>query len=116
MSAGSGAVTLDGNEAKRTGREAIDSTVVVHVPTRTCVGCRQRAAKSSLLRLVVADGAVVPDPNGRLPGRGAYLHVSRQCFDLAQRRRVLPRALRVPGPLGTTAVLGYLPDPTDADR
>jgi uncharacterized protein len=73
-------------------------------PVRTCVGCRQRAAKSSLLRLVVAGDVIVPDPGARLPGRGAYLHPSQQCFELAQRRRALVRALRVPGPLDTSAL------------
>jgi predicted RNA-binding protein YlxR (DUF448 family) len=77
-------------------------------PVRTCVGCRQRAAKSSLLRLVVAGDAIVPDPGARLPGRGAYLHPSQGCFELAQRRRALVRALRTPGPLGTGQVSEYL--------
>jgi hypothetical protein len=73
-------------------------------PVRTCVGCRQRVAKSSLLRLVVAGDVIVPDPGARLPGRGAYLHPSQECFELAQRRRALVRALRVPGPLDTSAL------------
>ena len=77
-------------------------------PVRTCVGCRQRAAKSTLLRLVVAGDVIVPDPGARLPGRGAYLHPSQGCLELAQRRRALVRALRVPGPLGTVQVSEYL--------
>ncbi len=68
---------------------------------RTCVGCRVRAAKSDLLRVVSRDGAVVPDPRAQLPGRGAYLHLSRECFEQAERRRSFPRALRLPGPLAT---------------
>ena len=75
---------------------------------RTCVGCRERAAKSSLLRLVAAGDVIVPDPDGRLPGRGAYLHPSQGCFELAQRRRALVRAMRAPGPLGTAQVVEYL--------
>ncbi|WP_435877653.1 YlxR family protein, partial [Streptomyces halstedii] len=43
-------------------------------PERTCVGCRERAAKSELLRTVVDEGDVLPDPRGTLPGRGAYVH------------------------------------------
>ncbi|MEZ5116330.1 MAG: YlxR family protein [Candidatus Nanopelagicales bacterium] len=74
------------------------------VPTRTCVGCRQRAPKSDLLRVVAAEGACVPDLRGRLPGRGAYLHRRPGCLDLAERRRALPRALRVPGTLDTGAL------------
>src|SRR5215469_4451563 len=68
-------------------------------PVRTCIGCRERAAKSSLLRLVATGDGVIPDPQARLPGRGAYLHPSTECFELAQRRRAFSRALRVTGPL-----------------
>jgi hypothetical protein len=75
---------------------------------RTCVGCRQQAVKSDLLRVAVAGDLVVPDPGARLPGRGAYLHPSQRCFELAQRRRAFARALRVPGPIGTAPVREYL--------
>ena len=81
-------------------------------PVRTCVGCRQRAAKSDLLRLVVvtddAVDRVVPDPTGRRPGRGASLHPDLRCLDLAQRRRALGRAFRRPEPLDSVAVREYL--------
>src|SRR5215475_15116487 len=77
-------------------------------PVRTCVGCKERAAKSSLLRLVVAGDGIVPDPQARQPGRGAYLHPSLECFELAQRRRAFSRALRAPGSLGTATLVSYL--------
>ncbi|MGZ4426978.1 MAG: YlxR family protein [Nocardioides sp.] len=77
-------------------------------PTRTCIGCRERAAKHELLRVVasqVGSGpAVVPDPAGRAPGRGAHLHPTPGCLELALRRRAFPRALRVSGRLATEAV------------
>ena len=43
-----------------------------------------------------ADGhpAVRPDPDGRAPGRGAHLHPTTECLDLAVRRRAFTRALR----------------------
>lgn len=68
-------------------------------PERTCVGCRERAAKSDLLRIVVIDEHCVPDPRGTLPGRGAYMHPALVCLDLAVRRRAFPRAFKVQGPL-----------------
>jgi uncharacterized protein len=74
-------------------------------PVRTCVGCRVRAAKSDLLRVVGRGNEVLPDPQARLPGRGAYVHPSQTCFEQAQRRRAFSRALRLPGP-AMTAVLG----------
>src|SRR5258707_2424577 len=78
------------------------------IPVRTCVGCREQAVKSSLLRLVASGDDVIPDPQARLPGRGAYLHPSLECLELARRRRAFPRALRATGPLAVTAVDSYL--------
>ncbi|AZM57931.1 DUF448 domain-containing protein [Streptomyces sp. WAC 01529] len=73
-------------------------------PERTCVGCRERAAKSELLRIVAKEGACAPDPSGTLPGRGAYVHPALVCLDLAVRRRAFPRAFRAQGPLDTEAL------------
>ena len=81
-------------------------------PVRTCVGCRQRAAKAELLRIVVDDSGsgleAVPDPRRRTPGRGAHLHPTSDCLDLALRRRALPRALRVTAGLGSGQVERYV--------
>jgi predicted RNA-binding protein YlxR (DUF448 family) len=68
-------------------------------PVRTCVGCRTRAPAPELLRVVARDGAVVPDKGCRQPGRGAHLHPTVDCLELAERRRAFPRALRVEGAL-----------------
>ncbi|MFF5705736.1 YlxR family protein [Streptomyces sp. NPDC012794] len=70
-------------------------------PERTCVGCRERAAKSDLLRIVAIGDECVPDPRGTLPGRGAYVHPAVVCLDQAVRRRAFPRALRSAGALDT---------------
>ncbi|MGW0885163.1 YlxR family protein [Streptomyces sp. NPDC002671] len=77
-------------------------------PERTCVGCRQRAAKDELLRTVADGEHCVPDPRGTLPGRGAYVHPDLVCLDQAVRRRAFPRALRVPGPLDIKALRRYV--------
>jgi predicted RNA-binding protein YlxR (DUF448 family) len=61
-----------------------------------------------LLRVVARGGEIVPDPQARLPGRGAYLHLSQKCFEQAGRRRAFARALRLPGPLATGALEEYL--------
>ncbi|WP_297621377.1 YlxR family protein [Nocardioides sp.] len=77
------------------------------------MGCRARAAASELLRVVAgsdAEGrpALVPDPDHRAPGRGAHLHPTHECWQLAVRRRAFPRALRSGGTLADAPVGDYL--------
>lgn len=81
-------------------------------PERTCVGCRERAAKKDLLRIVAIEGECVPDHRGTLPGRGAYVHPVLVCLDLAVRRRAFPRALRVQGALDVVALRQYVEQET----
>ena len=82
-------------------------------PVRTCIGCRQRATKRELLRVTVgsdANGqpAVVPDPDATAPGRGAHLHPTTECYDLAVRRKAFTRALRAGVGLSSAPVGDYL--------
>jgi predicted RNA-binding protein YlxR (DUF448 family) len=77
-------------------------------PVRTCVGCRERAAKVELLRVVAVAGALIPDPAGRLPGRGASLHPRPECLQAAVRRRAFARALRVNGPVDFSALADFV--------
>ena len=93
------------------GSEGVDSTAVRPPgPVRTCVGCRERAARADLLRVVVVEDRLVPDPRRRLPGRGASVHPDPHCVDLAVRRRAFPRALRLPGPLDATELVVAVQD------
>ncbi|WGX94778.1 YlxR family protein [Nocardioides sp. L-11A] len=98
-------------------------------PVRTCIGCRERASTSELLRMTAGSGpdgqpVVVPDPDGTAPGRGAHLHPTTGCYDLAVRRKAFARALRISGAaLGDARVGEYIAtraaatrtDPTDRD-
>ncbi|MEP6815915.1 MAG: YlxR family protein [Marmoricola sp.] len=85
-------------------------------PIRMCVGCRQRATKRELLRIVAGEDAhgpagsraVVPDPRGTAAGRGAHLHPTTDCLALAERKRAFPRALRVQGGLSTQLLREYV--------
>ncbi|MDR2254109.1 MAG: YlxR family protein [Bifidobacteriaceae bacterium] len=67
-------------------------------PVRTCVGCRQRDARSNLARLALDRAAVPPrvvvDRSARLAGRGAWVHWCHQCVDQAIRRGNLARAFK----------------------
>ena len=81
------------------------------------MGCRTRAAKSELLRVTAGSDAhgrpvVVPDPTATAPGRGAHLHPTSECYDLAVRRKAFGRALRAPTGLSSAPVGDYL-DPHD---
>ena len=60
------------------------------MPTRSCIACRKRESWKELLHLVVIDGQVLPDPDHKLPGRGAWLHLG--CFEMAKNRRAFVRA------------------------
>ena len=82
-------------------------------PVRTCIGCRGSDSRSALLRVVLGPGAdgihvVVPDPERRRPGRGAWLHPDPSCLDLAVRRRAFGRALRSSAPPDHTAVADWV--------
>lgn len=73
-------------------------------PVRTCVGCRARAPRSSLLRVVERNGVLVADEKAVLPGRGAWVHKTPECTDAAIKRRAFVRALRVSGPLDAQTI------------
>ncbi|MCU4671589.1 YlxR family protein [Microbacterium fluvii] len=77
-------------------------------PVRTCVGCRTRAPRSALLRVVAPHSELVPDVRGAMPGRGAWVHPTNECVDAAIRRRAFVRALRVSGPLDTQTLQNHL--------
>ena len=74
-------------------------------PVRTCLGCRARVGKSSLLRVVARDGVVLPDPSAVLPGRGAWVHPTPACIEKSIARKAFGRALRVTAALDTGQIL-----------
>ncbi|MGB4137282.1 MAG: YlxR family protein [Microbacterium sp.] len=76
---------------------------------RTCIGCRGRASRTSLLRVVARNGVLVLDERAVLAGRGVWLHPTRECADAALRRRAFARALRVSGELDTQTIEQYRP-------
>ncbi len=45
-------------------------------------------------RIVKTPDGICVDESGRLPGRGAYLHDSRECWEKALKRGALARALK----------------------
>jgi predicted RNA-binding protein YlxR (DUF448 family) len=66
-------------------------------PERRCIVTGERAPKAGLIRFVVGpDGAVVPDVEGRLPGRGLYVSADRAAIDRAARKGLFARAAKAP--------------------
>lgn len=66
-----------------------------HVPMRTCVVCREVKPKRQLTRLVIGQSdALIDDPGGKAPGRGAYLCDNPACWHGAAQGNALEKALR----------------------
>ena len=86
---------------------------------RTCIGCRERADKTTLVRVVAAKEStttvVTPDLSRSLPGRGAHLHPTARCLELATRRKAFGRALRVEGSLDLTKLSEMFDEATPAE-
>jgi predicted RNA-binding protein YlxR (DUF448 family) len=82
------------------------------VVVRTCIGCRQRADKATLVRIVAVTestkSVVHVDPARILPGRGAHLHPTAQCLELAIRRKAFGRALKIQGHIDTDRLTAYV--------
>ncbi|MCD8117323.1 MAG: YlxR family protein [Oscillospiraceae bacterium] len=65
-------------------------------PLRMCVGCRTRATKKELIRIVrTPDGQVIADARAKAPGRGAYICRKAACLQKARKSRALERMLEV---------------------
>jgi hypothetical protein len=64
-----------------------------HIPKRTCVACREVLSKRTLIRIVRTANGVTIDSKGKMPGRGAYIHNKRSCWEIALKGS-LGRALK----------------------
>ncbi|MHC1740722.1 MAG: YlxR family protein [Anaerolineaceae bacterium] len=54
-----------------------------HIPQRTCIGCQTVLPKKALIRIVRSEEGVKVDLTGKAPGRGAYIHGVRSCWEKA---------------------------------
>ena len=65
-------------------------------PLRMCAGCRERAPKKSLIRVVrTPSGELLLDAKGKASGRGAYICRKPDCFKKARKSRALEKALSI---------------------
>jgi predicted RNA-binding protein YlxR (DUF448 family) len=59
--------------------------------------------------VVSQNDILIIDESAVLPGRGAWVHPTRECMDAALRRRAFGRALRVSTILDTQTIEDYSP-------
>ena len=65
-------------------------------PMRMCAGCRERAPKKELIRVVrTPDGNLLLDARDKAPGRGAYICRKAECLKKARKSKALERALNI---------------------
>jgi uncharacterized protein len=77
-------------------------TDVAPDPTRSCVGCREQAERSALLRLVLVSDpggtgqapGLLPDVRKREPGRGVSVHPKFRCLQSAVASGAFKRAFK----------------------
>ncbi|PLX87585.1 MAG: DUF448 domain-containing protein [Desulfuromonas sp.] len=64
-------------------------------PQRTCIACRRTADQNKLVRFVLGpDGTLLVDYRHKLPGRGAYTCLSRECLEKAIEKRQFQRSFQ----------------------
>ena len=64
-------------------------------PERMCVVCRSMKKKDSLIRIVKnKEGEINYDPTGKMPGRGAYICISRDCFNRLTKTKGFERSFK----------------------
>ena len=65
-------------------------------PMRMCAGCRERAPKKELIRVVrTPEGRLLLDARDKAPGRGAYICRKTECLQKARKSRALERMLNI---------------------
>jgi predicted RNA-binding protein YlxR (DUF448 family) len=66
-----------------------------HGPQRTCIGCRKVLDQAMLVRYVLSPhGQVLVDYGRKLPGRGVYTCIDKNCVEEAVKRRQFDRAFK----------------------
>lgn len=66
------------------------------IPLRKCIGCGEIIPKKEMVRIVkTTDNIVKLDPTGKENGRGAYMHMNKECFDKAVKSKALERSFKM---------------------
>ena len=66
------------------------------IPLRQCIGCREMKQKTELVRVIkTPEGQVCLDKTGKMNGRGAYICLSKDCFNKAVKSKGIERSLKI---------------------
>ncbi len=66
------------------------------IPMRSCVVTHEKLPKKELVRVVrTPEGNVIVDTTGKANGCGAYLKLSLEVIDKAEKSKILDRTLEV---------------------
>ena len=66
---------------------------------------KRQLERADSLRIVSKSAVLVIDPKKSLPGRGAWIHPSSDCLELAIQRNAFGRALRLTGQLDSSGLV-----------
>ena len=70
-------------------------TIKRKIPMRKCVGCGEMKPKKELIRVLrTEENEFVLDTTGKKNGRGAYLCMSKDCFEKAVKSKGLERSFK----------------------
>ncbi len=82
------------------------TTKVRKIPQRKCVACSERGDKKKLVRVVRnKDGEVFLDRTSKANGRGAYVHLSKECIEKAVKTKALERSIKAEIPADVVEAL-----------
>jgi uncharacterized protein len=79
----------------KTARHAEDESAIAGLRSRRCIVTGDVYPEGRLLRFAIApDGAVVPDIEAKLPGRGIWVRADKEAVDTAVKKRLFARAAK----------------------
>ncbi len=66
------------------------------IPVRQCIGCREMKPKNELVRIIrTPENEICLDKTGKKNGRGAYICLSKECYEKAVKSKGIERSLKV---------------------
>ena len=66
------------------------------VPMRKCIGCQEMKNKKDMIRILkTTEDRIEIDTTGKKNGRGAYICLSRDCFEKAVKTKGIERSLKM---------------------